>query len=304
MEQALAGTLVIDISRGIGGAYCTKLLADFGADVILIESPEGGPLRRHGPFASGHPDHETGALHLYLGTNKRSVTLDIATASGAELLRRLLATADALVEDGPPGGLEAIGLGLQARQQRYPRLVTTRISTFGQDGPYASSPATNLTAFAMGGQMALTGDPDREPLKNGGYQANYQAGLNGFTATLAGLWAAGTTEQGDEIDVSAVECMASTLELMLAAFAYLGVDHWRGRRGNIASAVLGIYPCADGYVGVHAMPRNWPALARLIEMDWMLDDERFRDQAGRLQHEDELRALIYAWAADKEKKEI
>jgi crotonobetainyl-CoA:carnitine CoA-transferase CaiB-like acyl-CoA transferase len=304
MDQALVGLRVIDISSGIAGAYCTKLLADFGADVIVVESPGGSPLRQHGPFASGRSDRETGALHLYLGTNKRGITLDTSAASGAALLQRLVASADVLVEDGLPGALEAIGLGMETRREQFPRLVTTRISAFGQDGPYASAPATNLTTFAMGGQMALTGDADREPLKNGGYQADYQAGLNGFTATLAGLWAAGDTEQGDEIDVSAIECMTSTLELMLNAYAYLGIDNWRERRGNIPSAILGIYPCADGYVGVHAMPRNWPALLRLTDMEWMLDDERFRDQAGRLQNEDELRAHFYVWAADKAKKDI
>lgn len=305
MDGALAGTLVIDLSRGTGGTYCTKLLADYGADVILVEPPGGNtPIRQHGPFASGQPDLETGALHLYLDMNKRSITLDITAPSGSALLKALLARADVLVEDGTPGWLDGIGLDAAERRRAYPRLVTTQITAFGQDGPYADAPATNLTALAMGGQMALTGDPDREPVKNGGYQADYQAGLNAFTATLAGLWAATDTGAGDDIDVSAMECMASTLELMLNTYAYRGVNLWQGRRGNLPSAAVGMYPCADGYVGLHTMPRNWPALLQLTEMEWMIEDERFRDQAARLQHEDELRALLYAWTADKTKKEI
>jgi crotonobetainyl-CoA:carnitine CoA-transferase CaiB-like acyl-CoA transferase len=152
--------------------------------------------------------------------------------------------------------------------------------------------------------MALTGEPDREPLKNGGYQAEYQAGLNAFTATLAGLWAADDTGDGDEIDIAAMEVMASTLEASLNTYCYLQRPALGGRRGNIMSSVIGIYPCADGYLGVHAMPRNWPALARLIEGDDLVTDERFYSQAARLQHEDELRATIYAWAGDKDKREV
>jgi crotonobetainyl-CoA:carnitine CoA-transferase CaiB-like acyl-CoA transferase len=305
MELALTGTRVIDLSTGVAGAYCTKLLADYGADVIKIEAPGiGDPVRLQGPFADPSMPGETGALHLYLNTNKRSITLDIGEGTGLAMLGELLRKADALVDDGPAGALDARGLSRAERRKTYPRLVTTLVSAFGQDGPYAARPATNLTTFATGGQMAVTGDPDREPLKNGGYQALYQAGLNAFSATLAGLWVAGEDGEGDEIDISAMECMVSSLELMLNTYAYLKTDLWGGRRGNIMSAAIGIYPCADGYLGVHAMPRNWPALARLMDAEWLIDDERFHDQATRLQHEDELRAIFYGWAADKEKREV
>lgn len=305
MEGALAGIRVIDLSRSVAGGYCTKLLADYGASVVKIEPPgEGDPVRREGPFANADAPLESGALHLYINTSKRSVTLDVQMHTGQLLLGRLLETADALVADRPVGWLDEIGLGQDARSARYPRLVTTLVSAFGQTGPYSAAPWTNLTAFAAGGEMALTGDPDREPLKNGGYQADYQAGLNAFTATLAGLWASDDTGQGDEIDISAMECMASTLEAALNTYCYLQTNLWGERRGNILSSVIGLYPCADGYLGVHAMPRNWPALARLMDGEWMLQDERFHDSASRLQHEDELRASIYAWAADKDKKSV
>ena len=305
MEHALTGIRVIDLSANVAGAYCTKLLADYGADVIKVERPgTGDEIRQQGPFADPSRPGETGALHLYLNTNKRSITLNIEDVTGRVLLDRLLQDAAVLVYDGPSGGLDALGLTRSERRQKYPRLITTLVSAFGQDGPYANRPATNLTAFAAGGQMAVTGDPDREPLKNGGYQADYQVGLNAFTATLAGVWAEGQDGEGDEVDISAMECMASTLELMLNTYSYLKTDFWGGRRGNIMSAAIGIYPCADGYLGVHAMPRNWPALARLVDAEWLIEDERFHDQASRLQHEDELRAIFYGWAADKKKREV
>ena len=309
MEQQspgpLAGIQVVDLSRSVSGGYCTKLLASYGAEVIKIEPPgTGDPIRRQGPVANDARPEETGALHLYLDTNKLSLTLDTGTTTGQALLGRLLEGADALIDDRPPGTLEAQGLDAGATESLYPRLVVTRVSAFGQSGAYAQAPATNLTSFAMGGQMAITGDPDREPLKNGGYQAEYQAGLNAMVATVAGIWAADRDGAGDQVDVSAMESMASTLELMLNTYCYLQVDHWSGRRGNIASAVVGLYPCADGYLGVHAMPRNFPALTRLMDSEWMLQSEEFGDSAARLQHEDELRAMIYAWAGDQKKKEV
>ena len=228
-------------------------------DVIKVESPGGGGLRDFGPFADLAAGPETGALHLYLDTSKRSITLDLATPSGQAVLGRLLATADALVDDRPLGTLESEGFSANRLANDFPRLVVSYLSTYGQSGPYAQRPSTNITAFAVGGQMATTGDPDREPLKNGGSQADYQLGLNGFTATLAGLWAAGDSGEGDAIDVSGMECMASTLELMLNTYSYAKIDYWNGRKGNVLSGVLGLYPCENGYLGVHAMPRNFPA---------------------------------------------
>jgi len=301
--SALEGTRVIDLSAGVAGGFCTKLLADFGADVIKVE-PTGadGGLRSLGPFADRSRPLETGALHLYLNTSKRSITLDLDTASGKVLLGRLLSGADALIDDRPFGTLEAEGFGAQRLADEFPRLVATQLSAFGQSGPYMSLPWTNLTSFAAGGQMAATGDPDREPLKNGGFQADYQLGLNGFTATLAGLWAAAESGVGDAIDVAAMECMASTLEIMLNTYCYAHVDYWSGRKGNVLSGVLGLFPCEDGYLGIHAMPRNFPALARLMDAEWMVEDERFSDSASRLAHDDELRAMVYAWASQQEKR--
>jgi formyl-CoA transferase len=305
LESALAGIRVIELGQDIAGGYCGKLLAGYGAEVITVEAPGGrGRIRAEGPFADQAAPGETGAMHLYLNTGKQSVTLDVESVSGTALLVRLLEHADALVVDGPHPWLDDLGLDRDTRAELFPKLVTTLVSTFGQTGPYADYTSTNLTSFAAGGQMALTGEPDREPLKNGGYQAEYQAGLNAFTATLAGLWAADDTGDGDEIDIAAMEVMASTLEASLNTYCYLQRPALGGRRGNIMSSVIGIYPCADGYLGVHAMPRNWPALARLIEGDDLVTDERFYSQAARLQHEDELRATIYAWAGDKDKREV
>lgn len=299
----LSGVRIVDLSRGVAGGYCTRLLAGFGADVIKIEQPGAGDLlRREGPFADPGNTAESGALHLYLNAGKRSITLDTSTPTGRDILDGLLKHADALVDDRAPGVLESEGFDTSAFALTFPTLVVTHLSAYGQAGPYSSVPATNLTSLAMGGQMSPTGDPDREPLKNGGYQADYQLGLNGMTATLAGLWAAGRDGAGDEIDVAAMECMASTLELSLNQYCYTQMDLGSGRRGNVMSSAIGLYPCEDGFIGIHAMPRNFPALARLIDAEWMLESEEFGTSAARMQHDDELRAMIYAWASGQSKK--
>jgi crotonobetainyl-CoA:carnitine CoA-transferase CaiB-like acyl-CoA transferase len=309
-EGALGVLTVLDLSEGIAGAFATKLLADYGATVIKVERPRrGDPTRHLGPFPDSIPHPERSALFLYLNTNKLSLTLDYRVATGAALLRRLLGESDCLVEDHPTGRRDAFGLGSAELIRDMPRLVITQVSAYGATGPYSGRPATNLTSYAAGGQMAMCGDPDREPLLAGGFQADYQLGLHAYAATLGALWHAAQTEHGQVVDVGALESMATTLELSLSNYLYRnrpGAEPPAAespflagptRRGNAQSAAIGLYPCADGYVGVHAMARQVPALLELLGVD---DEELGRD---RLRRNDELSALIYAWAADMPKRE-
>jgi len=300
-DLPLFGFTVLEVGEGVSAPYCGKLLADYGADVIKVEPLEGDPARRHGPFpddatGAGLPHPEKSALFLYLNTNKKGVTLDFSTASGARLLRRLVEEVDVLVENQPPGRLEELALSYRELTRLNPRLLMISVKPFGE-GPYGRWKATNLTSFASGGQMYLTGDPDREPLLNGGYQAEYQAGLNAFAATLAALLGLAVMEVGQHIEVSAMECQACVLENHLPDYAYRRSDALSRRRGNVSSAVIGLYPCRDGYLGIHSMPRQFAALARAMGREDMLSDERFRDARSRLLHNDELTAEIYAWAA-------
>jgi len=299
---SLSALRVLDLSDGVAGAFCTKLLAGFGAEVIKIERPGAGdPLRRHGPFPDDLPHREKGALFLYLNTAKKSITLDIAQRTGALIFRRLVEGVEVVVESFSPGYLAELGLGYESLARIKPRLVMTSITPFGQDGPYAGYKAANLTAFAMGGQMAVTGEPDREPLKNGGYQAEYQAGLHAFAATAVAALSADSTEVGQHIDIAAMECLATMLEPYVSSWAYLKRDIGQ-RRGNVVSGTVGLYPCRDGHLGIHCMPRNWPALARALGREDLLADERFRDHYHRLQHNDELESIVYAWATTQERK--
>jgi crotonobetainyl-CoA:carnitine CoA-transferase CaiB-like acyl-CoA transferase len=294
---------VLELSGGVAAGYCGKLFAEYGADVIKVEPPSGDPLRRLGPFAGERPHGETGAPWLYLGARKRSVTLDLAQASGQRLFRRMVEEANVIVEGFPPGYLDSLGVGFEALKAIKRRIVVVSITAYGQSGPEAGWRATNLTSFASGGQMSLTGEPDREPLVNGGYQAGYQAGLQAFAAAALAAHQADATEVPQHVDISAQECMASALELYLPWWAYLKRDISK-RRGNVMSGMVGVFPAADGYIGLHIMPRNWPWFARAMGREELIEDPRFRDNYSRLQHNDELEAIVYAWAAGQGAKEL
>ncbi len=316
-ESTLAELRVLDLSNSVGGGYCGKLFADYGADVLKVEPLSGDPTRRHGPFPDDRPHREAGALWLYLGTNKRSVTLDISQPTGQRLLRRLVEDANVIVEAVPaghayrqagrqgfsPGHLESLGLGFEALRSIKRRIVLVSITPYGQSGPKAGWLATNLTSFASGGQMSLTGEPDREPLVNAGYQAEYQAGLQAFAAAAVAARQADITEVPQHVDISAQECMASALELYLPWWAYLKRDISK-RGGNVLSSMVGVFPTADGHIGLHIMPRNWPWFARAMGREELIDDPRFRDNYTRLKHNDELMAIVCAWAAGQKAKEV
>jgi crotonobetainyl-CoA:carnitine CoA-transferase CaiB-like acyl-CoA transferase len=300
----LSDFTILDLTEGAAGPFATKLFADYGARVIKVERPgRGDPARRVGSFPGG-PNPDAGALFLFLNTGKESITLDLGTATGRHLLLELAEHADALVEGFPPGHLDACGLGVEALHQRNPRLIVTSVTAFGQRGPYAGHRWSEITAYAAGGQMSICGNADREPLMPAGHQGSYQAGIHAFGATLAGLLSVGVIEAGQHIEVAEMEALASTLELYLPDYTYIGRDILTKRRGNILSPTLGIFPCADGYVGVHVMSRNFPSLARVMGAEWMLQDERFRSERDRLVHSDEIMATIYAWTADRTRDEI
>jgi len=288
----------------VAGPWCTKLLADYGADVIKVERPGTGDVSRgHGPFAGGVPHPETSALFVWLNTSKRSITLDVTSATGRGLALRIAAQCDAVALDRSPSQLERLRLSPEDLHAVNERLVVTCVSAFGQSGPYADWASSNAVAYAAGGQYYITGDPEREPLLNGGYQAEYQAGTWAFGAALAALWQARASGEGQVAEVAGVEAMASILEFYVPDYVYRKSEALSRRRGNFASAAVGIYPAADGYIGIHCMPKNWPQFIRAMDAEWMATDERFADNRARLRHDDELSAQIYAWAAGLTKQE-
>jgi CoA:oxalate CoA-transferase len=303
LESSLADLRVLDLSDGAAGAFCTRLFAGYGANVVVIEPLVGHALRRRGPFAGDRLHHEAGALWLYLGAGKRSATLDITTKTGQRFFRHKVEEANVIVESFTPGRMAELGLAFETLTNIKRRIVLVSITPFGQTGPRAGWKATNLTSFASGGQMSLTGDPEREPLVPAGHQAEYQAGFQAFAAAAVAATNADAFEVPQHIDISSQECMASALELYLPWWQYFQRDISK-RRGNVLSAVVGLFPAKDRYIGIHTMPRNWPWLARAMGRPDLIEDERFKDAHSRLQNNDELEALVYEWAGRQDAKAI
>ena len=303
MAQPLEGLRVLELGTFVSAPYCGKLFAGYGAEVIKIEPPGGDISRAHGPFKDEVPNPETSALFLYLNTGKKSVVVDVGSPSGRESFLGLVETADVLIENYRPADMRALGLSYETLSAVNPRLVMISVTTFGQEGPYADYESNNLVAFAMGGQMFITGTQEGGPLKNGGYQADYQGGLNAFSAGMLAVLAAERDGVGQHVDVSIQQCMAPILEATVPYYTYMG--RWMGqRRGNHMASFIGIYPCADGHLGIHIMPRNWKPFTDVIGRPDMFDDPRFVTQAVRAQHNDDLMAEFYAWAAGETKHDI
>ena len=235
MPQPLDGLRVLELGTFVSAPYTGKLFAGYGAEVIKVEPPGGDIARAHGPFKEGVPHPETSSLYLYLNTGKRSVELDLATPAGHDAFMRLAAKADVVIENFRPADLRALGITYERLRSVNPRINLVSITSYGQDGPYADYHGNNLTAFAMGGQMYITGTQDGGPVKNGGYQADYQGGLNGFSAATLAVLAAERDGAGQHVDVSIQECMAPILEAGIPYYSYLG--RWApGRRTARASA--------------------------------------------------------------------
>ena len=168
MPGLLEGVKVIDLTHYFSGPYCTKLLATLGAEVVKVERPgSGDPIRQLPPFASKRLEGESGAWFLYLNTSKKSITLDLKSERGREIILELARSADILVENFSPGVMERLGLGYESLNRQNPALVMTSISNFGQTGPYRDWRAAEINLYATGGLMNITGEPDQPPLERG-----------------------------------------------------------------------------------------------------------------------------------------
>ena len=301
---ALAGTRVIDLSTHVAGPFCTRQLAALGAEVIKIEPPQGDPSRALGPFAGGAPHLEKSSLFLYLNTGKKSAVLDLNRLRDRETLGLLLQDADILIESFSPGRMAALGLAPEQLLAIHPRLVITSITPFGQYGPYRDYQADEINAYAWGGLMGVTGEPDREPLKNGGWQAQYQAGLSALVGTLAALAQRNRDGRGQQVDVSVIETVALMVEPhMIWNYATSGAQ--RGRLGNHSIIPpRGTWPCKDGWVTVvPSLWRNWEAFYKMTSIE-ALQDERFATNEGRAHNADEIMAILLPWMLERTREEI
>jgi crotonobetainyl-CoA:carnitine CoA-transferase CaiB-like acyl-CoA transferase len=287
---------VVEIAGSVAGAYAGKLFADFGATVLKIEPPGGDPLRRERPMLDG-----TGAVFAYTNTGKHSLVGDIAAGPGRELLGRILRGADVVIESSSPGPLTPV-----SQDFSLPHLVRVYISPFGLDGTYAGFASTPFTDFAISGHMYLTGDPGREPLQGPPHESEYAAGVHGFIAALAGLWARERTGRGQEADISHAEVMASLHQYTTIMWTH--GHHIQGRVGNRQPGPWhpnGQLPCKDGFVSINAPGRD--RLTRMLAvmgLSHLLDDQLFATEPALLAHRDEFDAAIAPWLLEHTADEV
>ena len=268
--HALAGVRVLEYCRGISGPFCTKLMADLGAEVVHIEPPgTGDDTRRLPPFAGDVPHPEKSGLFLFLNTNKLGITLDPRVPDGQEIFRRLASTVDVLVEDWPPGHMEALGLGYDDLRALNPGLVMGSIAPFGRSGPYSGYKAHGLNLSHVSGQAYMLPLPsldlERAPVKIGGNCTDYDAGQTAAVAILAALFSKHITGRGQLVEVSQQEVVLSLQRIENVVFANDGEVLTR-KGPEVDRTITNMFRCKDGFVVcVTPLDHQKQALAKLAD---------------------------------------
>ena len=297
----LQGLRVLDLGTRIAAPFCAGLLGEQGADVIKVEQPGRGDFMREiGPFT------EDGYSLFWAveGRGRRSVTMDLRVPAGQELLRRLASTVDVVVENFRPGTLERWNI---APPDLDPRLVWVRISTFGQDGPYAKRPGLDRVGIGHGGLLHLTGYPDRPPVRVGVTISDYLTGVFAAQAATAALYARDARDgNGAVIDAALYGSVLRVLEWTIAGYDRLGVV--RSREGNrlANSAPLDNYPTADDkFVCIVAgSDANFARLCAAMDRPDLLEDPRFTRLSDRAEHGDTINTIVAEWTASRSAADV
>lgn len=265
-KGALGTYRVLDLTDE-SGAYCTRLLADLGADVVRVEPPGGDPMRAFPPFAGDIPHHERSLYFLHFNLNKRSITLNVEHADGRALLREMVRRADALVTTLPARDLERLEMTYENLSQANPGLVMASITPFGLSGPRRDWLGSDLVVSAVAGPANMTGDPERAPLRLGGEQSYHIGALNAAVGIMLALYARPLIGRGQLVEIALQEAFV-TIQVeagRLQSYPLTGINP--GREGNQRKVGFpyGSFPCKDGYVSIGCVEEHhWDALARWI----------------------------------------
>ena len=290
MPPPLENLRVLDLTRILAGPYCTMVLGDLGAEVIKVERPgNGDDTRQWGPpFAGGES-----AYFLCCNRNKKSITINLKSPNGQELIRRVAKVSHVVVENFLPGTLEKIGLDYDAMRKLSPRLVYCSISGFGQDGPNRDRPGYDALIQAMAGVMSITGERDGEPMKVGGAIADIPAGLYASNAILSALLAAERTGEGRHIDISLFDSTVSWLANVGSNFLISGEVPKRYGNQHPSIVPYQAFQTADDYIVV-AIGNNeqWRRFCGVVGHQDVADDERFATNPGRVEHREVLIPML------------
>jgi crotonobetainyl-CoA:carnitine CoA-transferase CaiB-like acyl-CoA transferase len=292
----LAGLKVLELARILAGPWVGQTLADLGAEVIKIERPVAGDDTRHWgpPFVAGRDGEDLGAAYFHAcNRGKRSVAIDFEKPEGADLVRRLVARADVVIENFKVGGLKKYGLDHETLMAANPRLIWCSITGFGQDGPYATRAGYDFMIQGLGGYMELTGAPDGEPTKVGVAVADLFTGLHAVIGIQAALAARLTTGRGQLVDMSLLDTMVGMLANQ--GMNYLVSGKSPTRMGNAHPNIVPyqVFPVADGHIVIATgNDRQWRDTCAILGLEDLAFDPRFVHNAGRVAGRAELIPLL------------
>jgi len=288
--MSLQGIKIIDLTRIIAGPFCTQLLADLGADVIKVETPSGDPLR-----AQGEKVNDFSWYYAGYNRNKKSVALDMRDPDGMAVLKRLLGTADVLVENFRPGVLDKMGLTLDVLNDLNPGLIVCSISGFGADGPYSQRPAFDFIAQALSGFMSVNGEAGGSPLRSGLPISDLVVGLYSALAISSRLVGRVTNAQNgvQTVDVALTDSMISLLSFQAANYLAAGVEPVRSGNEHQLVAPYGVFDTADGSIAL--APSNdgvYRKLLAVLQMEHLLEDERIDTNEKRMKDRALMRQIL------------
>lgn len=297
VNQALDNIRIIDLSRVLAGPTCTQILGDLGADIIKIEKPGAGDDTRSWgpPYLKDKDGNNTGESAYYLSANrnKKSIAIDITKEEGQELIHKLLAQSDVLIQNFKVGGLDKYGLGYEQIKTKHPHLVYCAISGFGQNGPLASEPGYDFMAQAMGGLMACTGAPDGEPMKVGVALSDIMTGLYAAIGILSALHAREKTGEGQLVDLALVDCTLASLTNI--AQYYLTSGKTAPRLGNAHSTIVPyqVFETSDGHIVIAiGNDGQFKRLCDCIKNPEWAEDEQYKTNPARVQNREILVPMI------------
>ncbi|MFZ2957146.1 MAG: CaiB/BaiF CoA-transferase family protein [Candidatus Ozemobacteraceae bacterium] len=287
--RPLTGLVVIDLTRVLAGPFCTMMLADMGAEVIKIERPEGGDdSRTFGPFIK-----EESAYFMSINRGKKSVTLNLKSSRGKELLKQLIKDADVIIENFKPGVMDKLGLSYETLSAINPRLIYAASSGFGRTGPYSTRPAYDLVIQGMGGLMSITGTDASHPTKVGSSIADILAGVFTAIGILAALEARHRTGRGQLVDVGMLDCMVAILENAISRYVTTGKSPGPIGNRHPSIAPFTTVPTADGAITLACgNDELWRKFCSLTGLEVVANDPRFAANPDRVKNWHDLELVI------------
>jgi formyl-CoA transferase len=289
MAAPLTGVRVVEVGNYMAAPFCALQLADLGAEVIKVEHPDGGDhVRQSAPLIEGE-----GSAFMRLNRNKRSIALDLKTDQGKEIFRRLVGTADVVVENLRPGTMKDLGLDYESLERINHGLIYVAASGWGQDGPLRDQPGMDIMAQARSGLMSITGTPGGEPMKVGVPVCDLVCALYGALAAVAALYSRGDDGEGQLIDVSLLEAGVSLAIWEAGSFFATGEIPQASGSAHQSAAPYQAFRAADGWLTIGATtPPNWKALCGALGLQNLLEDERYADASRRHRNRDVLASTI------------